>query len=119
MTRAAAPITAAPAGPLAGTGPPAPAPPRAGPGVARHPGEEPEYHTELQAGALVPQRDRFDDRDAVGGVGPERPAALRRGRELVRLAVVEPGARVVRAIGEGVGPPVERVPRVDAERAAV
>jgi hypothetical protein len=27
VTRAAAPITAAPAGPLAGTGPPAPAPP--------------------------------------------------------------------------------------------
>src|SRR5690242_17722174 len=68
---------------------------------------------------LVPQRHRFDDRDAVGGVGPERAAAERRGRELVRLAVVEPGARVVRAVREGVGLPVERVPRVDAERPAV
>jgi transposase len=41
VTRAAAPITAAPAGPLAGTGPPPPAPPGR-PGSRSPPGEEPE-----------------------------------------------------------------------------
>ena len=44
VTRAAAPITAAPAGPLAGTGPPAPAPPGR-PGSRSPPGEEPAIHT--------------------------------------------------------------------------
>src|SRR5262249_60713470 len=67
----------------------------------------------------VPQRPRVDGRGAVGGAGPERAGTLRCGRELVRLAVVEPGARVVSAVGEGAGLPVERVPRVDAERPPV
>ena len=43
VTHAAAPITAAPAGPLAGTGPPAPAPPGR-PGSRSPPGEEPAIH---------------------------------------------------------------------------
>ena len=53
VTHAAASITAAPAGPLAG---PARSrqPTWAGPGVARPSGEEPEYPTESQAGALAP-----------------------------------------------------------------
>src|SRR5690349_4374087 len=56
VTPAAAPITAAPAGPLAGIGPPGPA--HLGwPGSRSPSGEEPEYRMELQAGALVLRED--------------------------------------------------------------
>ena len=46
-------------------------------------------------------RGRVQHRVAVGGVGAERAAALHGGGELAGLAVVELGAGVVCAVGEG------------------
>ena len=56
---------------------------------------------------------------AISGVGAERAAALRGGRELGGLAVVELGAGIVRAVGERRARAVEGIPRVGTVRAAV